>query len=118
MRTETAYGELMRHNREASLLASCAELLGWDELTCMPATGAAYRAEQLALLAGLQHERATDPRLGELLAAVEGSPLTADPDAVTAANVRELRRAYDRQTRLPRALVEETARVTSLAQQE
>jgi carboxypeptidase Taq len=118
MQERAAYDELMRRNREAALLGSCAELLGWDELTCMPTAGAAYRAEQLAMLAGLQHDRATDPRLGELLAVVEGSSLTADPDSIDAANVRELRRFYDRQSRLPRALVEETARVTSLAQQE
>lgn len=108
----------MRRSREAALLASCAELLGWDELTYMPAGGAAYRADQLALLAGLLHAQHTDPRLGELLAAVEASVLTADPTAPPAVNVRELRRWYDRQTRLPRSLVEETARVTSLAQQE
>ncbi len=118
MQAQAAYDELMRRNRELSLLGSCAELLGWDELTCMPPAGTAHRAEQLAYLAGLQHDRATDPRLGELLAAVEGSDLTADPDSVAAANVRELRRAYGRQSRLPRALVEETARVTTLAQQE
>jgi carboxypeptidase Taq len=66
----------------------------------------------------MQHERASDPRIGELLAAVEGSDLVADADSIAGANVRELRRSYDRQARLPRSLVEETARVTSLAQQE
>ena len=38
---------------------------------------------------------------------------SADPDSPEAANVRELRRAYDRQTKLPRTLVEELARATS-----
>jgi carboxypeptidase Taq len=118
MQPQAAYDELLRRNREAALLGSCAELLGWDELTYMPAGGAANRAEQMALLAGLQHDRASDPRLGELLAAVEGSDLVADAESIAAANVRELRRSYDRQARLPRSLVEETARVTSLAQQE
>jgi carboxypeptidase Taq len=37
---------------------------------------------------------------------------------VAAVNVRELRRAYDRRTKLPRSLVEELARTTSLAQHE
>ena len=39
----------------------------------MPPGGVEHRGEQLALLAGLLHERGTDPRLGDLLAAVEGS---------------------------------------------
>src|SRR5262249_12139127 len=49
---------------------------------------------------------------------VEESNLAADSFSPQAANVRELRRAFDRATRLPRHLVEELARVTSLAQQE
>src|SRR5215472_3544928 len=105
MRPETAYAELIRRAREQSLLASCAELLAWDEDTYMPPGGAAHRAAQLGLLAGLEHARATDSRLGDLLAAVEGSALVADPESPEAVNVREMRRAYDRQTRLPRELV-------------
>jgi carboxypeptidase Taq len=84
----------------------------------MPHAGVAHRAEQHALLAGLLHDRATDPRLGELIAALEGSDLVADADSPEAVNVRELRRLYDRATRLPRSLVEEFARITSIAQRE
>jgi carboxypeptidase Taq len=118
MRAQAAYEELIRRLREESLLASCAELLGWDELTYLPRGGVGHRAEQMAFLAGLQHERATAPRVGELLGELEGSPLVADPLSPAAVNVREVRRVYDRLTRLPRQLVEETARVTSVAQQE
>src|SRR5262249_26594034 len=46
----------------------------------------------------------------------EGTELTRDSDSESAANVRELRRAYDRAVKLPKALVEELARVTSQAQ--
>src|SRR5215208_6592251 len=112
MRTEEAYDELVRRMREQTLLSSCSELLGWDELTYMPAGGVGHRAEQMALLAGLYHEKATDPRVGELLAALESSDLVSDPDAAAAVNVREMRWAYDRATRLPRQLVEEDARLT------
>ena len=113
-----AYEELIRRARELGVLASCSSLLGWDEQTYMPHGGSAHRGNQMALLAGIQHERATDPRIGELLAIVEGSDLVADPDSPAAANVRELRRSYDRRTKLPRDLVEALARTTSLAQQE
>jgi carboxypeptidase Taq len=116
MQPQAAYDELLRLAREVALLANCAAVLGWDEDTYMPRGGAEHRANQLALLAGLEHERATDPRVGDLLAVVEGSPLVADPDAPAAVNVREWRRAYDRAVRVPRALVEELARVTTLAQ--
>jgi carboxypeptidase Taq len=113
----TAYAELIRRVREASLLESCGGLLGWDERTYMPRQGSAYRADQMALLARLGHEAFTAPQVGELLAAVEGSPLVADTDSDAAANVREVRRQYDRAVKVPHQLVEEIARTTTRAQQ-
>src|SRR5437764_7654395 len=101
MTAEQAYEELVRRMREQTLLSSCSELLGWDELTCMPPGGVGHRSAQMALLAGLYHEKVTDPRLGELLGGLEGSDLVADPDSPAAVNVREMRRAYDRATRVP-----------------
>jgi carboxypeptidase Taq len=118
MSARAAYDELTRRARERALLASCAALLEWDEETYMPPGGAAHRAEQMAYLAGLEHDRHTDRRVGELLAHVEQSDLMADLESDSAANVREWRRLYGRQTRLPRALVEEAARATTLAQAE
>jgi carboxypeptidase Taq len=118
MTAQAAYDELAERSRERFLLASCSALLGWDEQTYMPKGGAEHRGRQMALLAGLHHEKATDPRIGELLAEVEGSDLARAPTSPAAVNVREWRRQYDRQTKLPRALVEELAKTTSLAQQE
>jgi carboxypeptidase Taq len=108
-----AYADLIRRWKEAAVLGSCAAVLGWDERTYMPRNGSAHRAEQLALLARLGHERVTDPKIGELLGKLESQPL--DPDQ--SANVRELRRAYDRAVKLPPELVEAMARVTTQAQQ-
>lgn len=114
---EQAYDELVTRAREAWLLGTCSALLSWDEHTYMPKGGVEHRGRQLALLAGLAHERATDPRLGELLTRLETSP-ASDPLEPRRVNVRELRRRFDRATRLPRKLVEELARTTSRAQQE
>jgi carboxypeptidase Taq len=118
MTPEAAYAKLIDIAREAALLDSCAELLGWDEETCMPPGGVAQRGRQLALLAGLAHDRWTDPQISELLTQIETSYLVADPLSVEAVNVRELRRGYDRARRVPRKLVAELAQVTSLAHQE
>jgi carboxypeptidase Taq len=116
MRAQAAYDELIRRMREEALLTSCEALLEWDQETYMPPGGVEHRSEQLALLAGLLHERGTDPRLGELLDELEGSDLLADGRSPVAVNVRELRREYTRYVRLPRRLVEEMARTTALAQ--
>ena len=116
MRAEQAYEELIQRVREEAMLASIEALLEWDEETHMPAGGVEGRSEQLALVAGLLHERGTDPRIGELLERAGGLSLLADPESPAAVNVRELRRDYDRYVRLPRKLVQDLARTTAVAQ--
>ncbi len=111
-----AYEELRALRRRAGTLGSVGSLLNWDQETYMPPAAAGHRAEQSALLAGLVHERLTDPRVGELLAACEADAAIR-ADAAASANVREMRRDYDRETRLPKDLVEEIARVGSQSQE-
>jgi carboxypeptidase Taq len=118
MTARQAYEDLLRRTNELALLASMAELFDWDELTNMPRNGVANRGSQMAYLAGLQHEKTTDPRLGDLLATLEGSEVARDPLSDAAVNVREMRRAYNRATKVSRALVEELARIASFAQQQ
>jgi carboxypeptidase Taq len=113
---EAAYADLIRRVKEAALVSSCGAVLGWDERTYMPRQGSAFRGEQMALLARLAHETLTAPQIGEDLAAIEGSPLVADVESDSAANVREIRRIYDRAVKLPKELVEELARTTTQAQ--
>jgi carboxypeptidase Taq len=114
---DLAYTELVRRSRDKTVLTSCRQLLVWDEEVCMPRGGVRHRSEQSALLAGLIHDRGTDPQYEELLATVEGSSLVTDSESPQAVNVRELRRDYDRERRIPRQLVEEFARVIALASQ-
>src|SRR3954468_11907745 len=105
MTPDAAYEELVRRSKEQTLLASCSSLLGWDEQTYMPRGGAEHRGNQVAVLAGLHHEKATDPRIGELLGIREGPALVEAPEAPEAVHAREARRGYNRRTKLPRALV-------------
>lgn len=117
MTAADAYAELVRRSKELGVLNSCAAVLNWDHQTYMPPKGGALRGEQMAFLASLAHQKLTDARVGELLGAVEGSELVRDPESDAAANVREIRRAYDRATKIPPDLVAELARVTTEAQQ-
>ena len=116
-RTDELYSSLTQLLREAAVLSSCGSVLSWDEQTYMPANGAGHRAEQLGLLAGIAHERATSPRIGELLSELEQQTDLGDADSDRAVNVREARRTFDRQTKLPRRLVEELSRTTTMSQQ-
>ncbi len=112
-----AYSELARQLKELAVLRSCAALLGWDEQTYLPPGGAEHRANQLSLLAGLCHERSTNPAIQELLDQLQDVNELGGADSILAANVREARRNFERSTKLPRRLVEELTRVATLGQQ-
>ncbi len=119
MNPEQAYADLVRRMKEIAVLGNTAGVLGWDQEVYMPAANAAYRAEQLSLLAGMCHQKFTDPKVGELISKAESSKeMTQDSLSDSAVNLREWRRSYDRSTKLPQKLVEEMARVTSQAQVE
>lgn len=111
-----AYSRLVEHLQQLALLRSCGSVLGWDEQTNLPPQGAEHRANQLALLAGLSHDRATAAELGELLSTLTDEEGLGGSSSIAAANVRDARRAYERAIKLPKQLVEELSRVTTLSQ--
>jgi carboxypeptidase Taq len=114
-----AYEELIATVKDTALLRSTAAILGWDQRTKMPPGGVEHRSKQMAQLARMIHEKATASRIGELISACEAdSELVSDPHSDSAANLRELRRSYDRSTKLPADLVEEMARTRSVAEHE
>ena len=115
----TAYDELLKELREVALLGSVSALLDWDEQTHMPPAAAAHRADQAAMLASLRHARFTSTRIGDLLGEAESGLGAANRagDADAAVNLRETRRLYERERKLPASLVEEMSRTEVLAQQ-
>lgn len=113
----TAYTALCDHARETAKLASIQALLEWDERTKMPVAAGPYRADQISYLAGKVHECQTDPRIGEWLAACEGTDLAADRHSPSGTIIRQIRRSYDKKTKLPQRLVEELSRASVEGQQ-
>lgn len=105
---------------EANVVEHIGALLGWDQETYMPPGAIDERAEQLALIESLHHEKVTSPEIGELLESLGST--TAEPSgpeslpAMDRAYLRVMRRAYDQNTKLPADLVAEMARATSLSQ--
>ncbi len=114
-RTLQAYGEFLGRVRELHHFHSAAGILNWDQQTHMPPKAAPLRAGQLEALAGVIHDRTTDPRLLELLDRLGAPDVGLDTDGRV--NVREVRRVVERARRVPRALVQEIARTQPLAQQ-
>ena len=115
--TTPAYKQLCDHARKTGVFASINCLLGWDERTLLPQAAGEFRAEQMATLAGLVHSRQVDSRVGDWLSKLEESDIAADPTGDVAATVRDLRREFDKLTKLPQELVEQLARVAVEGQQ-
>lgn len=105
----TAYDDLMAFQRETEALGQIAGRLGWDQETMMAEGSAPQRAEEHAAMSGVLHARRIDPRVGDWLEVAK-----ADTD-VAAANLRHIRREYDRTMKVPADLAAEIARTTSLA---
>ncbi|UCC79040.1 MAG: carboxypeptidase M32, partial [Candidatus Zixiibacteriota bacterium] len=108
--------ELYDINREAAVLSSCNSVLHWDERTYMPRGGAENRADMISLLAGMVHDKQTSPRIGEIIDELLSDGIDPKEDSIDAANVRELKRDYELNIKIPKSLVEELSKTVTLAQ--
>jgi carboxypeptidase Taq len=102
---------------EIADLERAGSLLAWDERTQMPPRGAGARAEQLATLTRLAHERAASDDLGRKLDAAARAVQGAPADSFEASVVRIARRDWDKARQVPADLQAEIARAASLAEQ-
>jgi len=95
--------------QEISQLSGIMALMGWDQQVYMPKAGVEGRAKQMALLGGLLHDKATSEEAGKVIndLAAEIPDLDADDDV--AREVKLTKKAYDRETKIPREMVIESA---------
>ncbi|MEL6211504.1 MAG: carboxypeptidase M32, partial [Pseudomonadota bacterium] len=108
----TAYDDLMAFEHDTQALGQVAGRLGWDQETVMPRGAAPQRGEEMAALEKVLHARRTAPQVGDWLAAIDAAQL----DPVGQAQLREIRRSYDRASKVPADLAATIAKVTSAAQ--
>ena len=124
MNTLSTLAPLTTQLVEIQHLSSAASLLSWDQETYMPPGGGHARAEQMATLQTLAHDRFVSPDIERLLdqwvdpstgEAVESRDETWDESA--RALLREVWRDFSRAKKLPSEFVKRLSRETSLAQQ-
>ena len=108
----TAYDDLMEFTRDTQALGQVAGRLGWDQETVMPRGAAPQRAEEMAAMESVLHARRIDPRVGDWLAQIDDKTL----DTVGQANMRHIRRSFERTSKVPAALATRIAKLTSAAQ--
>jgi carboxypeptidase Taq len=108
----SAFGRLHAYLHQTRLLGSISSSLYYDQNTVMPAAGAPWRGEQLALLAGQLHERQSSAAYTELVAAAEDE-LDAEASPEQRRNLQLLRLDLERQRCLDPALVSALAKAQS-----
>lgn len=100
--------ELKAKLKELAHLASAAAVLEWDNEVNAPTLGRDARAEMIAYIVGLRHEKFTAPELEAVLVKAESvKKLTPEEHCI----VRETRRDLDKAKKLPADFVRELAQV-------
>lgn len=103
--------ELKRLQKEIILINRSIALLQWDLETYIPGEGSEGRAEQIATLDGMLHEKFTSDQLYELLKELEKEKL-GDTDAIM---VKRFLHDVEKERKLPKEFVEELSRTSSKA---
>ncbi|QOJ23196.1 MAG: carboxypeptidase M32 [Gammaproteobacteria bacterium] len=106
------YQNLVQRLEEITHLSGVMSTLGWDQEVMMPPGAGDARAKQIAALAGVIHERMTDPGLGDCLNELEMQGY-ADWGEAERCNIREALRSYELETKVPKRLVQELAELSS-----
>lgn len=104
--------QLLDHLKQTAALGQVSGLISWDQETMMPPKGAFQRAEQSGVLAALLHQKNTDPRIPDWIAAIDQKQLS-EFDRI---NIQEAKRSYDLATKVPEALVSTIAKASTEGQ--
>jgi carboxypeptidase Taq len=111
---KTTLNDLKNHLAIVDDIGHANSLLGWDQNTYMPMGANAARGQMMATLSLLAHERLTDKRVGKWLKELEKNKFASG--SVDGATVRQVRRAYNRSTKLPASFIETLTKQRSKAQ--
>lgn len=105
--------ELRARLAEGADLRRAAGVLGWEQRVTMPPRGTEARADQLATLGRIAHERFVDDEVGRLLDAAEPLVESLPYDSDDRSLVRVTRRDWEKARRVPTALREEMTRAAA-----
>ncbi len=107
-----SYATFIERVKDIHKLGAIQGHLGWDQETIMPVKGSKSRSEIMSWLAKEQHTRITNSEFAEMIDTLESDNSLDDDQR---ANVREVRRRYDKAVKLPSEFVAEFALARSQA---
>jgi carboxypeptidase Taq len=102
---------------EVSDLSKAMAVLGWDQKVTMPPGGHPARAEALATLSRVAHEKFTDAEIGRLLERLAPYEESLEYESDEASIIRVTRRDWEKQRRVPTELRTELTRAAALGNQ-
>ena len=108
---------ILKEQKELSLLGGIGALLGWDQMTYMPPSGAAERAEQSAYLSQMAHKKIVSNELWEHVKKLND---TTNFEKLSDANKNIVKRLYidlEKARKIPTDFVEKFSKTTTLAYQ-
>ena len=106
-------GTLRERLAEIADLARAGGVLGWDQRVTMPPLGTEARAEALATIDRIAHDRFIDPEVGRLLDRLEPLQESLPYDSDDASLVRVTRRDWEKARRVPSELQVEMTRAAA-----
>jgi carboxypeptidase Taq len=109
--------ELKVRLAELSDLGNANAVLSWDQQVNMPPGGAEDRGNQMGTLARITQEKATDPRLGQLMDELSDWSKNLDPDSDDARIIKVNKVDFDKAKRIPPEYMERFVQATTIAQQ-
>lgn len=113
------YKRIVEIAKTSAVLNSINNILEWDQETYMPPEGISIRSAQIEAMATIVHKSKTSPRFAKALAKLidlnTGNYLDASLTQEQKGALREWRRDYLKQAKLPAAFVKKFAKVTSNA---
>ncbi len=115
--SQARFDELRERLAEISDLVKTAALLSWDQHVMMPVRGAAIRAEQMATVGRIAHQKFTSAEVGSLIDELRGWSEQHDYDSFEASLIRVAARDWEKASKVPADLRAEMTRSAALANQ-
>ena len=104
------FSSLMAYVKDTRSLEYLTEILEWDQAAKMPHSAIEQRADSLGALTNVIHDRHKSSLIGDMLAKIDTAKLSLEDKA----QIREIKRSFERANKIPskleRAIEETTAR--------
>ncbi len=113
--SQAKFDDLRERLAEISDLSKTGALLGWDQQVMMPAGGARLRAEQLATVGRIAHEKFTSPEVGKLIDGLRDWGEQHEYDSFEASLIRVAAGDWAKASQVPSELRAEMSRSAALA---